>query len=414
MRVLICSFSTPGFLFPIAGIGDALRRRGHDVAVASGLPSIPWLAAAELPRIERGRRDGPSFDVNSWHDPAAVILESLHLEYALTRFSPNVIVAHQLCHAALAVAERHAIPIAVMGFLSYLYPFTLASDCVEITAAERRRQWRLNEELRLYNETRQLLQLRPRPGDASDHPMLGDAFMVRTTPYLERDLDLLPARVNAVGSCSWEPPSATITEEEDWQKLKNRFSSDTHRPLLYVHCGRSFGKPSFWPRLMDAVSEMDVQVVGSIGRMDVKHGELPRNVAVNDHISQRLVLPHSNIVVCGGHSAAAIGAVTHGLPSVLFPHGGETVDNSERLAQVGAALSVNLEDATKATIQSSLEAALSDAEIANRARALQAAFNATSSLTTAATLIERLVADGAPLPRSSLSPECTGASYRSP
>src|SRR5256885_1161591 len=115
MRFLFCSFSSPGFLFPLVGLAVELRRRGHDVDFASGLPAGHVLETAGFSRVPRGATDGESFDISKWHHPLANAIDAKHAEFAIHRARPDAIVTHHLCLSALTIGERHGLPVAVMG-----------------------------------------------------------------------------------------------------------------------------------------------------------------------------------------------------------------------------------------------------------------------------------------------------------
>ncbi|HXO39970.1 MAG TPA: glycosyltransferase, partial [Thermoanaerobaculia bacterium] len=92
MRALFCSFESPGFLFPAIGLATALRARGHQVAFVSDRTAEPRLRAAGLERLPRDDRDGRSFETGDWFRPLAVALQVKHIEYAMARFHPDLLV----------------------------------------------------------------------------------------------------------------------------------------------------------------------------------------------------------------------------------------------------------------------------------------------------------------------------------
>src|SRR5690349_15245099 len=96
MRYLFCSLASHGFVYPAIGIGQALRARGHDVAIATGPGFDAAIESAGLERIPCGERDSQSFQVEwCWHALSAV-MQVKHIEYAIERFAPDVLIGNQL------------------------------------------------------------------------------------------------------------------------------------------------------------------------------------------------------------------------------------------------------------------------------------------------------------------------------
>ncbi len=184
----------------MVGIALALRRLGHDVAFVTGPGFEKTLRAVEIKRIPRGNHDGPSFEAELWWEPLAVAVQVKHIEHALALFEPDVLVGHQLTRGPLIVAERQGLPVAVLGFSTYLWP-----DGQRLVSPPSR-----IEKVGLCGAlatcwtatTRHEISapFRPTPG-VRGTGMLGDLFMLQGVPEFEPDIDRLPARVHLVGAC---------------------------------------------------------------------------------------------------------------------------------------------------------------------------------------------------------------------
>src|SRR5215475_11082014 len=121
MRFLLCSLDSPGFLYPAIGIAKSLRQRGHEVAFAADSSCFERLSREGLSRIPRGSQDGESFQVAIWTQPVAVAIQVKHIEYALKQFDPDVLVGQQLTLGPLLAGEKWGLPVAVLGFCTYLW-----------------------------------------------------------------------------------------------------------------------------------------------------------------------------------------------------------------------------------------------------------------------------------------------------
>jgi UDP:flavonoid glycosyltransferase YjiC (YdhE family) len=385
MRILFCSFDSPGHLFPLVGLALELRRRGHQVAFASGPGACSVLDAAGIERIPRGRSDGDSFALPTWAVALKVAVDVKHVEHAVRRFLPDLLVAPQLCLAPLLVRERQGIPVAVMGLFSYLWPMRRAVNPERFAAREPTREWRLNDLARVANEARELFRMAPLDPGTADVPLRGDLFMLRTIPELEPELAALPAGVRLVGPCLWEPPHAPGA----WSGLRARFA-DPDAPVLYVQQGRTFRSPGFWAQLVQALAGQPVQVVASTLRMDQPIGALPANFVAEPHVPQGLVMPHAQAAVSCGTTTAVLGALAHGLPSVLVPGGGESPDNTGKVLAAGCGVALKCDGLTPDVLHRAIADASADAGLRRSCRGVQAALARTDGFGTAAALVERL------------------------
>jgi UDP:flavonoid glycosyltransferase YjiC (YdhE family) len=104
-------------------------------------------------------------------------------------------------------------------------------------------------------------------------------------------------------------------------------------------------------------------------------------------------------VLSCGTTTAVLGALTHGLPSVLFPGGGETPDNSEKVTDAGCALSLKADALAPDALYERIAAAAADAAIRRNCREMQAALARMDGFTTAAALVEQLAPAAPPVRR---------------
>ncbi|HEY0481800.1 MAG TPA: nucleotide disphospho-sugar-binding domain-containing protein [Kofleriaceae bacterium] len=400
MRVLLCPIASHGFVYPAIAVARALQRRGHSVAFATGQAFTETLAQVDLERIPRGASDGASFGIERWFDPLNVVMQVKHIEYALRRFAPDVLVSHPLALGPLLVRQRLGVPVAVLGMAAHLWPVSTAPA---VTEAEQRLAWRHDAMMRHLDDARALLHLEATPATPAASPLLGDLFLLQSVPELVTDLDRLPRQAHLVGACSWEPPASE--ELRAW----TRDAAASGEPLIYVHHGRSFDHPSFWPAVVSALGGGPFRVAAAIGRMDRATPVAPPNFYVRDHLCQGAVLPHARAVITGGNTTAALGALCHGLPSLMIPGGSEQPDVAELVARAGAALVLPITEATEHGVARAVEALLHGGELARRAQALERAFAKLDGPDTAALLIERLARTRAPVTRRDLAPVESGA-----
>lgn len=386
MRFLFCSFTSPGYLFPMLGLALELRRRGHRVAFVSGGEAQGSLDAVEVERIPRGPADGRSFQVAAWGNPVATAVDVKHIEHGIARFAPDILVAHQLGQGAIIVREREQIPLAVMGLFSYPWPVRGPHATGAAARLAGNRRWRLEDNLRTLNEARALFRLPPVPAGSPDHPLLGDLFLLRTVPALEPELELLPPGVHAVGACLWEPAG---DDEAAWGELRARFV-EADAPLLYVQPGRTFGEPGFWPQLLEAVAGEPLQVVATVGRMDEPVGAVPANVVADPHVPHGPALRCARAAVTAPTTSVALACLAHGVPGVAVPTGAETPDNAEKLAELGCAVRLPARGLTADGLRNAIRRVLDDPSLRQSCERARRALADTGDFGAAAGLVERL------------------------
>jgi UDP:flavonoid glycosyltransferase YjiC (YdhE family) len=386
MKVLFSSFESPGFLYPAIGLATALRRRGHQVAFVTDRTAEPRLKQAGFERLPRGDRDGRSFETGQWFRPLAMVLQIKHIEHAMARFAPDLLVGQALALGPLIIRERYGIPVAMQGLATYLWPCgTRGSDAFGATA--RRRAWRHQTMLRHLNELRVLAGLRPSEAAPEDSPLLGDLFQLRSVRELHGGADL-PPRARLVGACLWEPEIAD-DELPAWIAA----ARDAGRPIVYVHHGRACGGLAFWHSLVDGFADGSLRIAAAAGRLSAEQeAKLPAAAFfLRRQLPQSRVLSCADLMIGSAASSAVLGALSHGVPCLMIPSGGEQLDLAEQVERTGAGRILAPREVTPAALRRAAAQALADARLRHRAGELQRAFARFAGFGAAAEDLEELV-----------------------
>ncbi len=383
MRFLLCSLDSLGFLYPMMGIARALERRGHETAFVADETLDGLLAEHGLRRIPRGAKDGTSFRVREWVGSFPIAIQVKHVEHALASFPADALVGQSLTLGPLLAAERRRLPVAVMGFCTYLWPTgdPYPGGDREI---EERLAWRHGETIRWWNKARDLFHLPHYKGTCEETPLLGDLFLVRSVPELEPRADSLPERAHLVGSCLWEPEEVE-PELEGWLAETAR----SGLPLVYVQHGRTFHVPGFWAQLVEALGDKGCRVAASAERMDQEPGALPANFFVRPSVPQRRVLRQAAAVVASANTTAFLGALEAGAPSLLIPAGGEQPDVATLGRRLGCARVLKPEQVTPEVLRAELDRLLAGG-CRDQARRCSAALTRVDSFERVADLLEAL------------------------
>ena len=403
MKFLFSPMGTHGFVYPSVGIAKELKQRGYEVAFVTSRDFAEFFKQEGLNRIPNGRRDRQSFEIPKWGGSIHISIQLKHIEYALERFMPDVLIGSLLGFGSIFAGKIHELPTAIIGTSTYLFatPETLKHPYL-LSAPEKRAVWRSNDFRKTYNEAGTLFQFQPMTENdfIGDMPLLGDLFFLRNLPDLIENSSELPQKVHLIGACNWET-SIKAPELESWLKE----AKISGYPILYVQPGAHFGAPSFWPFLVEALSEQPIKVVASIGRKVgvLSHLSLyPNNFYVRDHIPQNQVLPYADGIVSEGHTSVVLGALTHGVPLMLIPYGGEEIECAEMCIRAGICVGINHKDISVKSIKEKIQELIQRPDIRNKAKKIKTLFKKSNSYQNAADLLEHLAITRRPMLRSEI------------
>ncbi|HLG15724.1 MAG TPA: nucleotide disphospho-sugar-binding domain-containing protein [Blastocatellia bacterium] len=392
MKLLFCPLASHGFVYPLIGIAKYMRSRGHEAVFVTGPAFSEALLAEGFDRVPRGAKDGPSFEVKTWFKPVSVAIQAKHIEYALERFLADALVTTQLSLGPLIISETRRIPVAVLGLATYVWPLWPLNHKPQ-SEKEERLQWRYGDMMGYYNKARSALGLSAIDRDHLMNPLLGDLFMVQSVPELEQNEYELPSKAHFVGSCAWEPESS----DPDLSAWLDQCGADGE-PLIYAQPGRSFDLPSYWPCLRDALRDKPLRLAAAIDRMDGEAGDVPGNFFVRGHVPQGKVLPRAAAVIGTGHTTSVLGALTHGLPSILLPSGSASDDIAEKCERAGAALCFEDAPMDVGFFEDAVNELLANRNLRRRAEFLRDAFAKAGGCSRAAALIEQMRGRARPAP----------------
>lgn len=192
---------------------------------------------------------------------------------------------------------------------------------------------------------------------------------------------------------------------------------EDERPLVYVTFGTVFNTPELFQMVFDAVADLDVSVIATIGmNNDARDLEIPRNVRTVPFLSQGLILEHADLVVAHGGYGSLTGALKRGIPVLSLPLAPpDNRFNAAQLARLGAGVALGQDERTPEEIRRFLRRLLDHREYQDRAREIADEIAALPPVDHAAELIERLALTAdCPSPTSSIHPTPTHPSRTRP
>lgn len=323
MRVLLgCSLGGEGHLLPLANVGHALRRGGHEVvvlvppALEPGVrrTGLGYRVGDEPPRafvdgIWQQVRQGPPDAVAGLIDrelfadrcTAAMLGAARELRDA---WRPDLVVREPCEYASAVVAHESGIPHAQVG--------------ISLAALE--------------------AGVRAMVAPIVDGFVPGVAAAIAAAPYLS----------SFPGSLDPSPWPDTrrfrVTPTQSDYRLDWGWGAD--RPLVYVTFGTVLGHlPEAIPVYrcaLQAVAGLPARVLVTVGRAtDVARlGPVPDNARVEPWVPQEAILREAALVVCHGGSGTAFGALAAGVPLVVCPLFADQPRNGEAVQSAGAGVLV--------------------------------------------------------------------------
>jgi MGT family glycosyltransferase len=356
-RILAYTSPARGHLFPIVGVLDELRARGHEVAVRTLASQIELMrsrgfAAAPIdPGIEALEHSdyGKRSSVAALRASTATFVQRAQLEVgdlrrAIGDEAPDALLVDVQTWGGLAAAEAWGGPWA-----SWCpYPLPLPSrDAPPFGPGLRpargplgRLRDRALAPLVLGTLTRTI-----RPPIEALREGLGLERLERPADFLVRAPLLLymtaapfeyprsdwPPSIRMVGPCAWEPPA----EAPPWL-------AGVERPIVLVTTSSEFQDDGrLVAAALEALAGEDVEVVATVPSQDPSAFRAPANARVERFLPHGPVLDRAACAVTHGGMGATQKALARGVPVCAVPFGRDQLEVARRVevAQAGTRLS---------------------------------------------------------------------------
>ncbi len=375
MRILFTFIGGLGHFQPLVPLARAAAAAGHDVAVAGPGRVIPQVEAAGFRAFATSTPGG----VGAVGPPRGIApMVPVDARGAEREFAENFANKGARRHAAaLDELFREWRPDVVVRDEAD-FGSAIAAEVVEVPTAV---------VLVLAAGTLPLLDLISPPLQAvrAEHGLPPDPGL----GMLTRDLVLAPF------PRSFRSPDSQIRVPETalWYRPGDRVPArpPSSRAKVYVTLGTVFSSRSgdLFERLLAGLAAVDADVLVTVGR-DVDpeaFGRQPGHVRIARFIAQSRVLPETSLVVSHGGSGSLMGALAHGLPSVLLPLGADQPHNARRAEELGLARTLDAATVTPDTLRRTVTVMLDDADTAARTRRVAAEIDAQPGVDEAARLL---------------------------
>ena len=369
LRIVFATVGSLGDLFPFLAIGQELRRRGHQVAIAthalhrspveqtglvfadaSGMVE-PEDRAAFIARAFHPWR-GPRFVV---HDIAALDVRASYQKLLPICAQADVLITSTLAFAAQIIGEQReatgqlrwlSAVLAPAGFLSASDPPATGFQALDrfLRSSPQHGRWLSRIAARItYPWTAPVRTLRRELGLPAQSP-LGDPFhrgqhsprgvLAAFSPLLGQPQPDWPTNVTVTGAARHQ--QAVMADP-----ALQAFLDNGKAPLVFtlgsaaVHANLSFLRESV--EAAQRLGQRAVLLTGSAEMREQLPRELPANIHCIDYAAHSALFPRALIIVHHGGIGTSSEALRSGHPMLVVPHGFDQPDNAARLQRLGVA-----------------------------------------------------------------------------
>jgi UDP:flavonoid glycosyltransferase YjiC (YdhE family) len=349
VRILFTFAGGNGHFAPLVPIARAAAAAGHTLAFAgqsamlaeveaagftmfvtggatvSSNPQITALLELDAEREDRALSEGYAGRIARERADALLAL--------CAEWRPDVLVCDEIDFGCMVIAERLGLPhatVLVIAAGSFVRPSLLAEPLNRLRAAHG---------------------LPPDPGLA----MLSRHLVLSPFPPSYRD----PAFPLPPTAHSIQPVTSSAAQREGAPSWITQLNG---APMVYFTLGTVFNLESgdLFTRVLAGLGGLPINVIATVGREidPAQFGPQPTNIRIERYIPQAAILPACAAVVSHGGSGSVMGALAHGLPSVLIPMGADQPLNAARCAALGVGLALDAVAATPESVRAALTTVL--------------------------------------------------------
>jgi UDP:flavonoid glycosyltransferase YjiC (YdhE family) len=393
MRVLFSCHPAVGHFHPMVPLAKALAAAGHEPIFATSASFCPYVERAGLPAVPVGadwllstvEQSFPRLVPNS--STMDGLSGSLHRVFARTAgellpdmrrllisMRPDVLVCESLEWSGPIAAEAVGVPHALLG-ITFCHPLPVYARALG-------RYWQI---------ARKALGLAE------------DPHLERLCPYLYLDGYPPGMQPQPIGTLI---PTAQLIRPVAYQvgdtAPPSWLDDLPDRPTVYVSMGTVFNRVrgAFTP-ILDGLRDAPYNVivmVGANGDPD-SVGPQPGHVRIERSVPEPAVMARADLVITHAGYNTVVAALSHGLPTLCLPIGGDQTYTAFRVESCGAGLRLDSRTATSEAVGRAVHDLLTDPLYTQNARRLQREIESMPPLADAITALEKLAATG-PLPTS--------------
>jgi UDP:flavonoid glycosyltransferase YjiC (YdhE family) len=361
MRVVISSTKFLGHFNPMLPYIDALKKLGHDVAVAAPGELAARLDQAGIEHLPVGEPTQQELDalrktIDAATEPMAVKVAIAEFFLDLSRatlpdlvrivadWRPNLVVRESLELGALVAAAAAGLPCCRVGVHCGQGEMDFVPNLV--SGIDR---------------------LRGSAGLPADDgaSLRGEQVFSAFPAFMDEGVDWLGTQ---------EPfrtrPTSALTPPDSAGRPS--WAPSVGETFVYVTLGTISGRSdksrAAYRAVLEALATLPVRALLTTGPV-MPHEELgtiPPNVTVETFVPQAEVLAYADAVICHGGSGTLLGALAHGLPQVVVPLFADQPHNAASVERAGAGIAVT--DRSVPVLRAAIVRVLDDASMRQTAQ----------------------------------------------
>ena len=382
-RYLFLTWDGSGNQTPTLGVAQALRARGHDVAFA-GYESQQARIAAQGFRFALLERSNAMLHIPAngnmmvalvagvWATPAH--LDDVH--DAVAREAPDLLVIDCLLFGALAAAEHHHLPAAVLVH---------SAPGLQVPPGGPFERFVLLKPVNALRSAARLPSVANMWENWARFPTL-----CASLPALDPLAASAPPTFTYVGPIQEQLPIS------GWHVP---WPGDDLRPVVLVSfsAARVWDQTSRIQRTLTGLAERPVHVLVTASTADTTQLTIPANACVVPFIPHAEVFPQTAVTVTHAGHGTITAALAHGVPVVCLPNtASDQPALAAQVASLGAGIALDGDTAPPEAIGDAVTLILADRSFATAARRLAAAMAAANAPVTAVTWLEALITASKP------------------
>jgi UDP:flavonoid glycosyltransferase YjiC (YdhE family) len=393
LRALLITGGSSGDVNPFLAVGQALRRRGHEVVVLVNPYYAQAVRDAGLETLPLGEpvpttivRDRPEI-MGAWSGPTTLLRELVipavgqalrATENAIREVQPAVVVRHPICLGCDWIAQRHELPVATLALAPVSW-FSAHDPSLYLPIDVRLPPWLTRTRLQLTRAVLRFMVDRPlyAVADECGLPRRRDVFYEALTGG-DLNLGLWSPRFR--GPAPDDPPQGRICgfawydRHRELETASNEiahFLDDGDAPLVFtlgtaaVHVsGR------FYVAAADACRRLGRRGLLLTGRSEYAPPDLPRGVRAFPYAPYSQVMPRAAANIHQGGIGTTAQALRSGRPMLVVPHAHDQFDNAARVRRLGTGLVLGRNRVSGRAFERLLSRLLDGAEFTSRAAKL--------------------------------------------
>lgn len=412
MHFLMTALGSYGDVHPIAGLGGALVKRGHQVSIIANPHFQPVIESVGAEWVSLGTlEDYEVFADNPdvWHPvrgPMLVmrigIVKFLRDTYSLieSHYRPGetVLVAHPLDFASRIFQEKHQAPLASVALAPLMFRSLYESPKLGLLLMAswvprwlRSLQYRIADSLvdriicPTLNNFRDELGLAPVSRVFHEWIYSPQLVLGLFHEWFAAKQPDWPASVELAGFPLWDQPDVSGLPDEVDQFLRGGES-----PIVFTPGSAMAHGQDFFQAAVEAC-----QMLGRRGILLTKYpqqlpSELPSNVRHFGFVPFSQLLSRAAAVVHHGGIGSCAQGLAAGLPQLIMPMAYDQPDNAERLKKLGVGDSLSPKKFTGHAVARKLDRLLADEKVHERCHHWARQCNGNLALSASCELLEGL------------------------